>query len=117
MMRRLNRRATRWIPSLAALLTIGVVTSQAAAPAVPTKVDIRIDNFSFSPAVTTVKPGTQITWTNGDEIPHTVVSDTRAFKSKVLATGEKYTYTVAKPGTYPYACSIHPNMTGKLVVQ
>jgi hypothetical protein len=45
-----------------------------------------------------VKPGTQITWTNGDDIPHTVVSDTKAFKSKVLATGEKYTYTAAKAG-------------------
>jgi plastocyanin len=111
------------LPSLAALVTIAVIAFQAAAPEVSaapdaaTKVEVRIDNFTFSPAVIIVKPGTQITWANGDDIPHTVVSDSKAFKSKVLATGEKFTYTAAKAGTYPYSCTIHPNMTGKLVVQ
>jgi plastocyanin len=64
-----------------------------------------------------VKAGTQITWTNGDDIPHTVVSNGPAFKSKVLGTGEKFTFTVSKPATYSYSCSIHPNMTGKVVVE
>ena len=109
-----RRRTAGQILSLAALTTMAVITLQAAAPA---KVEIGIDNFTFSPAVITVKPGTQITWANRDGIPHTVVSDTKAFKSKVLATGEKFTYTAAKPGVYSYACSIHPNMTGKVVVQ
>jgi plastocyanin len=63
------------------------------------------------------KAGTQITWTNGDDIPHTVVGGDQAFKSKVLGTGEKFTSTASKPGTYPYSCSIHPNMTGKVVVE
>lgn len=111
------------LPSLVALVTIAVITFQAAVPAVcaaPTsgaKVGVRIENFTFSPAVVTVKPGTQITWTNGDDIPHTVVSDNKAFKSKVLATGEKFSYIAARAGTYPYSCTIHPNMIGKLVVQ
>lgn len=108
---------------LATLMTMTVITFQAAAPAVSApastvvQVEVRIDNFSFSPAAITVKAGTQITWTNEDDIPHTVVSDTKAFKSKVLATGERFTYTAGKSGTYPYSCSIHPNMTGKVVVE
>jgi plastocyanin len=79
--------------------------------------EVKIDNFTFSPATLTVKAGTQITWTNGDDIPHTVVSDGQTFKSKVLGTGEKFTFTASKPGTYSYYCSIHPNMTGKVVVE
>jgi plastocyanin len=120
---RLNRVATGWIATCAALVMIVATSFQTAAPAVfdgaggPPRADVRIDNFSFQPAVITVKPGTQITWTNADDIPHTVVSDSKAFKSKVLATGEKFTFTAGKAGTYPYACSIHPNMTGKVVVE
>ncbi|MGH9537457.1 MAG: cupredoxin domain-containing protein [Terriglobales bacterium] len=80
-------------------------------------VDIKIDNFSFTPPTLTVKVGTQITWTNGDDIPHTVVSDDQSFKSKVLDTDEKFTFTASKSGTYSYFCSIHPKMTGKVVVE
>jgi len=78
---------------------------------------VKIDNFSFSPATVTVPVGTTVTWTNSDDIPHTVVSDDKAFKSKVLDTDEKFSYTFTKPGTYPYFCSIHPKMTAKIVVQ
>jgi plastocyanin len=83
----------------------------------PSTVDVKIDNFSFAPATLTVKAGTQITWTNGDDIPHTVVSDDHAFKSKVLDTDEKFTFMASKAGTYSYFCSIHPKMTGKVVVE
>jgi plastocyanin len=85
--------------------------------AAPQAVDIKIDNFSFAPPTLTVKAGTQITWTNRDDIPHTVVSDDQSFKSKVLDTDEKFTFTPDKPGTYSYFCSIHPKMTGKVVVE
>jgi plastocyanin len=99
-----------------------LISLQAAPPgvaAVPAAgmAEVKIDNFSFSPAILTVKAGTQITWTNGDDIPHTVVSDGHTFKSKVLGSGEKFTFTAGKPGTYSYTCSIHPNMTGKVVVE
>ena len=80
-------------------------------------VEVKIDNFSFSPATLTVTPGTTVTWTNRDDIPHTVVSDDKIFKSKVLDTDEKFSYTFDKPGSYPYFCSVHPKMTGKVVVQ
>ena len=79
--------------------------------------DVKIDNFSFGPVTLTVAVGTTVTWTNRDDIPHTVVSEDKVFKSKVLDTDEKFSFTFSKPGTYPYFCSIHPKMTGKVVVQ
>jgi plastocyanin len=83
----------------------------------PSAVQIRIDNFTFTPPDVTVKVGTQITWTNSDDIPHTVVSTDSAFKSKTLDTDDKFSFTPTKPGTYSYFCSIHPKMTAKVVVQ
>ena len=79
--------------------------------------EVKIDNFSFGPAALTVPAGTTITWTNRDDIPHTVVSTDGVFKSKVLDTDEKFSFTFGKAGTYPYFCSIHPKMTGKVIVQ
>jgi plastocyanin len=78
--------------------------------------EVKIDNFSFGPVTVTVPVGTTVTWTNRDDIPHTVVSTDKVFKSKVLDTDEKFSYTFTKPGEYPYFCSIHPKMTGKVVV-
>ena len=80
-------------------------------------VEVKIDNFSFTPATITVAAGTTVRWTNRDDIPHTVVSDDQKFESKALDTDDQYSYTFTKPGTYPYFCSIHPKMTGKVVVQ
>jgi plastocyanin len=79
--------------------------------------EVKIDNFSFGPAELTVPVGTTVTWTNRDDIPHTVVSIDKLFKSKVLDTDEKFSFTFSKAGTYPYFCSIHPKMTGRVVVQ
>jgi plastocyanin len=82
-------------------------------------IEVKIDNFSFGPATLTVTVGTTVSWINRDDIPHTVVStdDPKTFKSKVLDTDEKFSFTFSKVGTYPYFCSIHPKMTGKVVVQ
>ena len=118
-----SRGRIEWMFFLAAWVMTALISLQAAPPRVAAepaaagKAEVKIDNFTFSPATLTVKAGTQITWTNGDDIPHTVVSDGNAFKSKVLGTGEKFTFTAGKPGTYSYICSIHPNMTGKVVVE
>ena len=79
--------------------------------------EVAIDNFAFGPTDLTVAVGTTVTWTNRDDIPHTVVSTDKVFKSKVLDTNEKFSFTFGTPGTYPYFCSIHPKMTGKVVVQ
>ena len=78
--------------------------------------EVKIDNFSFGPETLTVPAGTTVTWTNRDDIPHTVVSTDGVFKSKVRDTDEKFSYTFTKAGTYPYFCSVHPKMTGKVVV-
>jgi plastocyanin len=78
---------------------------------------VKIDNFVFGPQTITVPVGATVTWTNADDIPHTSVSTEGVFKSKVLDTDEKFSYTFTKAGTYPYYCTIHPKMTGKIVVQ
>jgi plastocyanin len=91
-------------------------TTQAAAPAGKV-VEVKVDNFSFSPQTITIAPGTTVIWTNRDDIPHTVVSDDKVFKSKVLDTDEKFSYTFDKAGDFPYFCSVHPKMTGKVIVQ
>jgi plastocyanin len=79
--------------------------------------EVKIDNFTFTPATLTVPVGTQVTWINRDDIPHTVVSDDKAIKSKALDTDDKFTFTFTQAGTYPYFCSLHPKMKGKVVVQ
>ncbi|HXL22177.1 MAG TPA: cupredoxin family copper-binding protein [Candidatus Dormibacteraeota bacterium] len=79
--------------------------------------EVKIDNFSFGPQTLTVAVGTTVTFVNHDDIPHTVVSTDGVFKSKVLDTDDKFVYTFSKAGTFPYFCSIHPKMTGKVVVQ
>jgi plastocyanin len=97
----------------------GVRPARVAASAQPTlaTMEVAIDNFAFGPTDLTVAVGTTVTWTNRDDIPHTVVSTDKVFKSKVLDTDEKFSFTFSTPGTYPYFCSIHPKMTGKVVVQ
>ena len=79
--------------------------------------EVKIDNFTFGPQTITVPAGTTVTWTNKDDIPHTSVSTEGVFKSKVLDTDEKFSYTFTKAGTYPYYCTIHPKMTGQIVVK
>ena len=94
--------------------TISVMTRAAPAPAAAA---VSIDNFTFKAPVLTVRPGTTVTWTNGDDIPHTVVAKNGAFKSKVLDTGDRFSFTFAKPGQFGYFCSLHPHMTGIIVVK
>jgi plastocyanin len=79
--------------------------------------EVKIDNFSFGPQTVTVPVGATVTWTNQDDIPHTVVSTDGVFKSKVRDTDERFSYTFTKPGTYSYFCSVHPKMTGQVVVK
>ena len=98
-------------------ITIGQNNFLARAQQKPETMEVKIDNFSFGPATLTVPVGTSVTWTNRDDIPHTVVSTDGVFKSKVLDTDEKFSFTFSKAGTYPYFCSVHPKMTGKVVVQ
>jgi plastocyanin len=96
------------------LLGIGTAQPQDRAAA---KSEVTIDNFSFSPGTVTVSVGATVRWTNHDDVPHTVVSEDKSFKSKALDTDDQFTYTFTKAGTYSYFCSLHPKMTAKVVVQ
>jgi plastocyanin len=80
---------------------------------------VTIDNFTFTPATLTVKPGTRVVWTNNDDMPHTVVSalSPPLFKSKALDTDDSFSSVFDKPGTYPYFCGLHPHMQGTIVVK
>ncbi|HLX51190.1 MAG TPA: cupredoxin family copper-binding protein [Streptosporangiaceae bacterium] len=77
---------------------------------------VTIHNFAFGPQAVTVKVGTTVHWVNHDTEAHTVTSNTGAFGSPVLQPGHGYSYTFTKPGSYSYHCTIHPFMTGKVVV-
>jgi len=102
---------------VATLLLSARSPGNSANSAEPASAEVKVDNFSFGPATLTVAVGTTVTWTNRDDIPHTIVSTDKVFKSKVLDTDEKFSFTFSKAGTYPYFCSIHPKMTGSVVVQ
>jgi plastocyanin len=79
---------------------------------------IEIKDFAFNPKTLTVKSGEKITWINRDEEPHTVVSVEKQFKkSTALDTDQEFTITAGAPGTYTYFCSVHPKMTGTIVVE
>ena len=114
--------AFRILTFQAAIFVTGVLmlstaaTTTKAAPA-PASAVVEIGNFTFKDPVVTVKPGTTVTWTNGDDIPHTVVSKDGVFKSKVLDTGDRFSFTFAKAGQFGYFCSLHPHMTGTIVVK
>jgi plastocyanin len=102
-----------------ALGAIGLLVAAAiaASPVRAEDLQVKIDNFTFNPQQITVKPGTTVVWTNHDDIPHTVTSKTGAFKSNALDTDDKFSFTFATPGSYEYFCSLHPHMTGSIVVE
>jgi plastocyanin len=113
-----------WVASFTAAVIIAIVLLVAGSPSVKASdqppaanAAVNIDNFVFGPQTITVPVGATVTWTNKDDIPHTSVSTDGVFKSKVLDTDEQFSYTFTKAGTYPYYCTIHPKMTGKVVVR
>ena len=97
------------------LLVAAATFAARSAPTADAEVDI--DQFTFLPQRITVKAGTTVTWINEDDVPHTIVSSSKVFKSKALDTADKFSFTFTTPGTYDYFCSIHPYMTAKIVVK
>ena len=93
----------------------GAASAQTPADAAPAIVIAR--NFMFAPGTITIRAGVTVTWKNTDDEPHSIVSDTRLFRSGALDTNESFSFRFDKPGTYHYACSIHPRMVGTIVVQ
>ena len=113
----------RYIRRLGPLLLVLALASQTPAqPAAPNAAGgapgiVIARDFMFAPLTVTIPAGTTVTWTNRDDEPHTVVSDTGLFRSGALDTNESFSFKFEKPGTYHYACSIHPRMVGTIVVQ
>lgn len=81
------------------------------------KTEIMIDNFVFAPETLAVAAGTTVSWTNRDDIPHTVVEKNGLFHSKALDTNDSFAFTFNKAGNYDYFCGLHPHMTGKIAVK
>lgn len=106
--------------NIIALITLAAASVlYAANPPADTKASptVQIDNFSFTPRTLTVRAGTTVTWVNKDDVPHTVTSNDKKFKSPALDTDEKFSYTFSARGTNSYFCSVHPHMTAKIIVQ
>ena len=118
------KRNSVWGASLTASVIIAIALLVAGSPNVTANdqpsaasAEVKIDNFVFGPQTITVPVGATVTWTNKDDIPHTTASTDGVFKSKVMDTDEKFSFKFTKAGTYSYYCTIHPKMTGKVVVQ
>jgi amicyanin len=103
--------------ALAAMLGLAATALAAAGAAQAANVEVKIDNFTFNPKQVTVKAGDTVTWVNHDDIPHTVTSKTLVFRSKAMDTDDTFSFTFATPGSYAYFCSLHPMMTGSIVVE
>ena len=104
-----------------ALLAAGAPELTAAGEAVvaaaTSPATVKIDNFAFTPATLTVTAGTTVTWKNEDDSPHRIGDKDGTFKSAALDTDDTFTHTFAAPGEYPYICTIHPYMVGKIIVK
>jgi plastocyanin len=110
-----STRNIRLATALAIVLVVAAGFPANSAQAADTQV--KIDDFTFAPQRINVKAGTTVTWINGDDIPHTVTSSSKLFKSKTLDTEDKFSFTFTTPGSYEYFCSLHPHMTGAIVVE
>ena len=111
---------TRNICLAAAIAAAGLAAAATAFPAPAAQAadtEVKIGNFTFAPQRLAVKAGTTVTWINEDDIPHAVASSTKLFKSKTLDTEDKFAFTFTTPGIYEYFCSLHPRMTGAVVVE
>jgi plastocyanin len=79
--------------------------------------DVLILNSAFSPKTLTIQSGDIVRWTNLDSIQHKVTADNGSFTTNALGKGEMGQVTFSTKGTFTYHCSIHPTMTGTVIVQ
>ena len=102
---------------LAAALPELTVAGEAVVKAAASPAAVQIDNFHFAPATLTITAGTTVIWKNDDDSPHRVADNNGTFKSAALDTDDTFSHTFATAGEYPYICSIHPYMVGKIIVK
>jgi plastocyanin len=95
----------------------GVPAADGGAASKPGQTQVAIDNFSFTPATLTVAAGTTVTWTNHDDVQHTVTADDKSYSSGTIGTDGTFSHQFTTPGTYAYHCAIHPTMTAQIIVK
>jgi plastocyanin len=78
--------------------------------------EVSIEDFAFDPPRIEVSTGTEVTWTNRDRTPHTVTSEDGGFDSGTLEPGGTFSVEVPGNGPVAFACMIHPEMVGTIVV-
>ena len=79
---------------------------------------VRLEDYAFAPANIVVDAGTTVTWTNYDDVEHTVTSDEGdELDSELFGENETFSHTFDTPGEYAYHCSPHPNMRGLVTVR
>jgi plastocyanin len=113
----ISRRYRPWLTIVGVVLSLGSAICIPSAAETPDPNRILIKEFMFAPNPLAVKAGSTVTWVNLDDEPHTVVSNTKMFRSGALDTKESFSFRFAEPGTYHFTCSIHPKMIGIVVVQ
>jgi plastocyanin len=117
-----QRTVAPGLAALAALLAVVLVASacssskkSSASSSSPNTVNVK--NFSFQPGSLTVPVGTKVTWKFDDSAQHALKANDSSFTSNPLSSGQTYSFTFSKAGTYSYICSIHTYMKGTVVVQ
>jgi plastocyanin len=78
---------------------------------------VTIDNFTFSPTPLSIAAGSTVTWTNRDDIPHSILCPALNVHSHPLDTGDSFSFRFQTAGTYDYLCGIHPHMHGQIIVR
>ena len=71
--------------------------------------------FSPNPVTTTV--GSTLRWVNNDNLAHTSTANSGLWNSGNIQPGGQFSFTFQSAGTFPYQCSIHPNMVATVIVQ
>jgi plastocyanin len=111
-------RATRPNPVLTALAaTLAVFLFDPSAPASAKEMRVTISNFTFEPQTTTIARGETVRFVNSDDMVHVVVATDGSFRSEALDTGDSFTASFTKPGSFTYFCGLHPFMKGTIVVK
>ena len=116
LMRRLGGAPTLHVALVVAGLACAIAAAGLTVRALAAEPRVTIANFTFSPGTLTVPAGTTVVFDNDDDIPHTVVASDRSFRSQALDTTDQFSITLTKAGEIDYFCSLHPRMTGKIIV-
>jgi plastocyanin len=118
-MRNRSSSYRRWLGAITlavALALVLVIAPGSNRAGAQDSASVDIADFTFGPGSVTITAGATVTWTNSDSAPHTATGDGGAFDTGTIDPGGSASITFDTPGTYTYICSIHPDMTGTVVV-